>query len=204
MSTVALPSLAPAGFAHSLEKDLSRRTRGSLQDVFDRGSEARTAERMVFVTRAHWIRLVPQSLLCALLACAGGFIAVLGVLVFPVLSVGAAAYVLGAAVLLFTYHKFFHMALSERLRSILVTNKRVIYLYPQLFFAENEYEIPLRRITDVSVQKVGLMRNLLDFGTLCFEAPGAQGAVRRCIPYVPHPELVAERIAALLPPTVFL
>jgi hypothetical protein len=162
-------------------------------------------EQLVFAATAHWVRYVPQSFICGLLAFTGCILASLSWVILRFSPVGAAiAYGIGTAILLFTYHKFFHMILSERMRSIVVTNKRVIYMYPQLFFAENEYEIPLRRITDVSVQKVGLICSLLDYGTLCFEAPGSDTAVRRCIPYVQHPEYVAQRIAALLPPATIV
>ena len=90
------------------------------------------------------------------------------------------------------------------MRSIIVTNKRVIYFNDNLFFAENEHEVPLRRITDVTVQKIGIMRNILNFGTLCFDAsPTGEPTMRRSIPNVPKPERIAEAIASLLPPTVW-
>lgn len=200
MIAVHPPATAlPVGLPGREKQAIARRTHKRLSDAL--GHEDIPAERLAFAATAHWARYLPQSFICVLLAFAGSLIAILGAIVissFP--AVAAVAYVLGTAILLFAYHKLFHMILSERLRSIVITNKRVVYLYSQLFFAENEYEIPLRRITDVSVQKVGIVRNLLDYGTLCFEAPGGEGAIRRCIPYVPRPEFVAERIAALLPP----
>jgi hypothetical protein len=106
----------------------------------------------------------------------------------------------GAALVLLAYHKFFHMYFSERMRTIIVTNKRVIYLFTRLYMMTHEHEIPLRRITDVSVQRIGFITYLLNYGSICFEAPiGQEESLRRCIPYVPHPDHVSEIIAGLLP-----
>jgi hypothetical protein len=161
-------------------------------------------EHIALALRAHWARYVIPCLVCAILLLAGLLlIAAAGLLTaFPLMAV--ALYLVGVALVLVGYHKFFHMFLGERMRTIIVTNKRVIYLYIQLYRTAYEHEIPLRRITDMSVHRTGIITYLLNFGSICFDAPNTTDdtTIRRCIPFVPKPDQVSEAIASLLPAAI--
>lgn len=159
------------------------------------------AEKLHHATYCHWIRYVQPAAVCIILGAIGVVFAVLASMAVPeALLLAQFLYGVGTLLLLFAYHKFFHTFLSEKLRCILLTNKRVIYFDNHLFLAENEHEIPLRRITDVSIEKIGLMSNLLNYGTLCFDAsPTGDTILRRSIRRVPKPHRLTALIGQLLP-----
>ncbi len=160
-------------------------------------------EHVVLVTRAHWARYVASGCVCLLLLLVGVLFIVLAASIELMALAAGILYLLGATLVLLAYHKFFHMFFSERMRTIIVTSKRVIYLHLRLYLAAHEHEIPLRRIHDVSVRRVGLITYLLNFGSICFEAPvNREESLERCLPYVPHPDRVGETIAGLLPAAI--
>lgn len=157
-------------------------------------------EQVVLITRTHWIRYVAPGIVCIVLLCIGtAFIALSGIILLIPMA-AATLYVIGAALVLLSWHKFFHMFFSERMRIIIVTSKRVIYLHMRLYLSSHEHEIPLRRIHDVSVRRIGFITYLLNYGSVCFEAPVShEESMERCLPYIPHPDTVGETIAGLLP-----
>ncbi|GEM_PF-1361333 len=157
-------------------------------------------EHVLLVTNAHWVRYVPSTIISMFLLLMGIFFLSLTSTIVLLPGAATTIYILGAALILLAYHKFFHMYFSERMRTIIITDKRVIYLHTRLYMAAHEHEIPLRRIHDVSVERIGFITYLLNCGFICFEAPiGPEESVKRCIPFVPHPDRVGELIVGLLP-----
>lgn len=155
-------------------------------------------ERLVYAVSTHWMKYLPQALFCHFLLIIG-----IGILLVsywtvsfsPILSMGLA--VMGGFIFLIAHHKWFHKLMSEEFIDIVLTTERIIYFDDFLFFEDNEHEIPLHRVAGIEVLQEGLLSNLLDYGSLWIDTGGGVIDFKRCIPYVPRPEVLNDEILSL-------
>lgn len=155
-------------------------------------------ERLVSAITTHWVKYVPQAILCHFLAAVGIFLLVSSYyfLSFSALFATGMA-VIGGIMFLLAHHKWFHKVLSEEFIDIILTSERIIYFDDFLFLSDNEHEIPLHRVAGVEVKQEGLLQNLLHYGTLWIDTGGGIIDLKRSIANVPHPEELSEKIAKL-------
>jgi hypothetical protein len=152
-------------------------------------------ENLVATYSTHWMKEVHITLICLLLF-ALGWAAIgmaFGVRGFSI-SFANASFLLGTVLLLVSYHRFFHMFLSNQLYDILVTDQRVVYYDDSILGYDDEHEIFLEKVAKVHVQHDGALQKLFGYGTLWFEAPEGFIALKRSIPFVPHPQEVKSTI----------
>lgn len=156
-------------------------------------------ERLVDAMPTHWVKYVPQAILCHFLAIIGIALLIgsfLARTLSAFLAIGLA--LIGGTLFLFAHHKWFHKVMSEELIDIILTTERVIYFKDLLFFSDNEHEIPLHRVAGVEVKQEGFFQNILDYGTLWIDTGGGAIDLRRTIPNVPRPEQLSEKITRLV------
>ena len=98
------------------------------------------------------------------------------------------AFIPAVLLMLVAHHWFFVMVLSEVADCIIVTDKRLIQLKIRLLQHDAMVEVSFEKMKMVEASKVGLLQNILNYGTLHFE--GAKAAIK----LVPHPNSVARDI----------
>ena len=156
-------------------------------------------ERLIVSLRSHWMIFLPLILtviplgLCIGLMWLGFF--------FGLSTTGGMASV-GAAMLLstLTLHWFFHWLLSVRLNMILITNRRILFLFGTLWLDDELHEIILQRVEAVEVRKRGLLQNIFDYGDLWFDTGGSNIAESQTIPFFPHPYHWAKELSRIAAP----
>ena len=145
-------------------------------------------ERLIRITRQHWVRYVFSVFVYLLLAS-------ISLLLFVLAGLSAHHYVwlsqttFAAALTLFlvTHHWFFLMLVREASSYVVLTNRRVVWIRDSLFLTEDMAEFAFERMTTVEAHKQGILQTVLRYGTLRFEG-------RASIPLVPHPNSVAKDI----------
>jgi hypothetical protein len=156
-------------------------------------------DRLVFCTSTHWMKYLPKTLHSVILFLAGTVLLIIGYAVVRVsIVIAFFAIFVGIVLVLLAHHRFFHLLLSEAMQDIVITTKRILYFDDCLFFCDDEHEIPLWKVAAVEVKQHGLFQNVLDYGVLWFDTGGGAVDIKRSIPYVPHPDRVAETITGLL------
>lgn len=146
----------------------------------------------------HWVKYVPQAVSCHLLALIGCALMGLSIMIRDAsMSIAWIVALLGLTLFLFAHHRWFHKLLSEHMVDMILTSERVIYFDDVLFFSDNEHEIPLHRVAGVEVKQEGLLRNILDYGTIWIDTGGSSVDLKRSMPNVHRPEEFAQKIARL-------
>lgn len=146
-------------------------------------------ERLVAVAHGHWIRFVGPCLLASALLGISALLYVLaGISAHHYMWLSHVTLLAGMLIFTFTVHWFFMFLLGNALDCILITNKRLLWMQYSPLFREDILEISFEKMKTVDVRKVGLLQNLLRYGTLYFETKLAS------VPYVAHPNNVAKII----------
>jgi hypothetical protein len=148
-------------------------------------------EHAVFRVRDHEVKYLP-----ALLLIAASWV-LFGLCTWASLSlrawnhdVAVVALILGHAFLLLFHHGAFYRLLSQSTARTLITTHRVLGTEQQLWLSERVTDVPLWKIRSLEVVKRGVLRQLLDFGTIRLndgELPSLQNVAR--------PHIVHSRIA---------
>ena len=149
---------------------------------------ASSGERLVRIIDEHWIRYVPPIFL-------GLLFGSIGLLLFYLAGLSAhhnmwlSHVTLFSALVLVTVanHWFFYVLLSEAVGFIVITDRRIIFIYTRLLVRESMQEISFDKMKRVQASKRGLIQNLFRYGSLHFEG-GAD------IELVPHPNRVVRDI----------
>ncbi len=146
-------------------------------------------ERLVDITYEHWVRFVGPILLGAALLGISALLYVLaGITAHHSMWLSHMALVAGMLLFTFTLHWFFMVLLGDALDCILITNKRLLRLQYIPLFHEDILEISFEKMKTVEARKIGVLQNILRYGTLYFETRLAS------VPYVSHPNAVARTI----------
>lgn len=160
-------------------------------------NEHNQIERLLVCTSTHWMKYVYNAL-------KNHFLALMGISLLFSASIAALqavsiiTFFTGSLLIIYSHHNFFHKLMSESMLDIFVTSERIIYFDDNLFFSNNEHEIPLHRIAGIEAIQEGLLQNILNFGTLWIDTGGSTVDLKRSIPYVPHPEELSEKIAKVV------
>lgn len=147
-----------------------------------------SGERLVRVIDEHWIRYVAPAFFALLFT----FISMLlfylaGVSAHHNMWLSHATFFAGLVLLTVANHWFFYILLSEAVGFIVITDRRIIFIYTRLLVRESMQEISFDKMKRVKANKRGLMQNLFRYGSLHFEG-GAD------IEMVPHPNRVVRDI----------
>lgn len=146
-------------------------------------------ERLIDITYEHWVRFVgPIVLGAALLGISALLYALASITVHHSMWLSHVSLIAGMLLFTFTLHWFFMVLLGDALDCILITNKRLLRLQFRPLFHEDILEISFEKMKTVEVRKIGLLQNVLRYGTLYFETKLAS------VPYVSHPNAVARTI----------
>ncbi len=145
-------------------------------------------EQLVSVSDEHWMIYVVPVFICILLfAAAVLFLTLAGITVTHSEWLWQTTFVFGTGFLLISLHGFFLILLGESVSQIVITNKRVVRFHNIIMFRDEMLEVSYEKMKTVEARKLGLLRNLLNYGTLHFE----NNAV---IDYVSHPNRAARDI----------
>lgn len=140
------------------------------------------------ITDEHWMIYVAPVSICALLfGAAMLFLVLSGATVTHSEWLWQTTFVFGTGFLLLSFHGFFLILLGESVSQIVITNKRVVRFHNIIMFRDEMLEVSYEKMKTVEARKLGILRNLLNYGTLHFE----NNAV---IDYVPHPNRAARDI----------
>ena len=101
-------------------------------------------------------------------------------------AAAVAALVTGHAVLLLFHHGAFYRLLSQSTARTLVTTHRVLRTEQQLWLSERVMDVPLWKIRSLEVEKSGILRQLLDFGTIRLNGGELPSLVRDARPHTVH------------------
>ena len=144
-------------------------------------------ERSVFRVRDHEVKYVPAFLLILAswvlyVLCAWASLSL------RTWNHGAAvaALVTGHAVLLLFHHGAFYRLLSQSTARTLVTTHRVLRTEQRLWLSEHVTDVPLWKIRSLEVEKRGILRQLLDFGTIRMNGDELPSLVRVARPHTVH------------------
>lgn len=144
-------------------------------------------ERAVFRVRDHEVKYMPALLLIV------ASWALYGLCAWASLSLRAwnhgaavATLVTGHAVLLLFHHGAFYRLLSQSTARTLVTTHRVLGTEQQLWLSERVTDVPLWKIRSLEVVKRGILRQLLDFGTIRLNDGELPSLVRVARPHTVH------------------
>ena len=145
-------------------------------------------ERLLRSTHRHWMKYAPAVgayVMLFSLYLAALFIAA------SLASSGAARVLLPAALIFITViqHWFFHFILSENASTVILTNKRILWLNSRLWIDDRVEEAILVKLKMVQIHRAGILQRLLDYGDLRFDIAGGQ-----TIPFLPAPKTWAEQI----------
>lgn len=152
------------------------------------------SEEVICFCRKHWIVLVHHSV---------GFI-VLNTILFSVLfyikgnsltisNPGYKIFILAAfAVALYFFHRFFIELLNYYLTIVIITNYRVIDLKKTIILQDYKDVIDLHEIQDIQKIQNGILKNILDYGTIKIALAGVPDT--RILPYIPKPDRYFRRI----------
>lgn len=144
-------------------------------------------------TRHHWMKRAPAFCIYILLMVAG-----LSAFWFlsPAsdgVSLSFLLPLLGGIVIV--QHWFFYIMLGESSTELILTNKRVLYLYHRLWIADEMDELAIMNIKLVKVHKNGLIRQIFDYGELSCLFDIDAG---KTFPYVPSPGTWAVEIEKMI------
>lgn len=153
-------------------------------------------ERLIAQSHHHWMKFTPSI-------CVYVFLMILSIITLvyvpslrqsaPELSTIVFWCVLLAMVIV--QHWFFHAMLSENTTTIILTNKRILYLENSLWVDDAMDELVLKRIQMVKVHKQGVIRHMLNYGELsCFFDVDAGKTFR----FMPGPQTWARQIENLM------
>ena len=149
-------------------------------------------ERLLTLTDEHWMIYVVPVLICLLLLGASMlFYYIAGVTVFHSDWLWQTSFVFASAFLLLSLHGLFLILLGESVSQIVITSKRVVRFHDVIMFREEMLEVSFEKMKTVEARKKGIVRTLLNYGTLHFEN-------NAMIDYVPHPNRVARDIEQML------
>ena len=139
-------------------------------------------ERLVRMMNEHWMIYVVPVFICFLLFCASVFLFVIaGTAVYHSDWIWLASFIAASVFLLLSLHGFFLILLNESLSQIIITTRRVIRFHDSIPFSENMLEVTFEKMKTVEARKHGILRTLLNYGSLHFEQKSA------VIDFVPHP-----------------
>ncbi len=145
-------------------------------------------ERLVNVVNEHWMIYIVPVFICFLLFAASLlFLAISGAVLSHSAWLWQITFILGSAFLLISLHGFFLVMLGQSVSQIAITNHRVIRFHNIIMFRDEMLEVSYDKMKTVGARKVGVLRNLFNYGTLHFE----NNAV---IDFVPHPNRAARDI----------
>ncbi len=132
--------------------------RGQMQD-----------EKVIEFFRRHWLVLLPD-LLPFLLYMTGliVFVASIGSFRLPSLDepffqLLVALALIGTALLI---HRFFLKMIEYFMRTVIITNFRVVEVKKSLFLHDDKHSIVMKRIQDIQKQQKGLVKSLVGVGEL--------------------------------------
>ena len=146
-------------------------------------------EQLIRIANEHWIKYVmPIFVFLILIAVSLLLFFLAGMSAYHVMWISHIAFIPAVLLMLVAHHWFFVMVLSEVADCIIVTDKRLIQLKIRLLQHDAMVEVSFEKMKMVEASKVGLLQNILNYGTLHFE--GAKAAIK----LVPHPNSVARDI----------
>jgi len=151
-----------------------------------------SSERLISMTNEHWIIYVVPIFICFLLFVSSiVFFVIAGSLFTHSEILWLSSFALASAFLLFSLHGFFLILLGESVSQIVITSTRVIRFHDVIMFREEMLEVSYEKMKTVEARKKGIIRSLLNYGSLRFEN-------NVVIDYVPHPNGVARDIEHVL------
>ncbi len=156
-------------------------------------------ERLIVALHSHWMIFAPLVLTVIPLGLSGT-LALLGWSYGLSSAAGTACFSIAMLLSTGTVHWFFHWFLSVRMNRILITNRRILFLFGSLWFNDEMHEIILLRIEAVEVRKRGLLQNIFDYGNLWFDTGGSDMKESPVIPFFPHPYHWAKELSHLCAP----
>lgn len=153
-------------------------------------------EEVLAFTRKHWVLILPHLLSTFLI-----FVSVIlsGILIdFKQLdaTLGAIPYrvVVLCAVAVITYlmHLSFIKILDYYLRTVIITNMRIIELNKTIFFTDKKDTIDLSEIQDLTMARDGVLQTLLDYGEL--DIVLSSSSQSKMLRYIPNPNYYFRKI----------
>lgn len=152
-------------------------------------------EIVLSFTRRHWITLIPSFILfCITLAAASAhfFIAKSSVSIVLSSVLYRSIMLLLIAVYTISFHRFFIRIFNFYLKTVIITNFRIVALDETLYFDHNRDSIDLREIQDIVVTRHGIVKTLLNYGELTITLASV-GATKTLF-CVPNPEYYFRKI----------
>ncbi len=152
-------------------------------------SSSEKNERLIRVVNEHWMAyVVPVSICFLMFTFSIGLFLLAGSSVYHSEWIWHFSFVTGSLLLLSSLHGLFLIFLNESVSQILVTNRRVIRFHSAIPFSDSMLEVTFEKMKTVESKKRGILRSLLNFGSLHFERE------QTVIDYVPHPNTVVRDI----------
>jgi hypothetical protein len=142
--------------------------------------------------RKHWIKILPSlfiiPVLFALLATGATLMTIVRI------ENTAAAVFLACAFALVNYlmHRQFFIIFNYYLRTVVITNHRIITVDKSIYFRDSVDSIDLSRIQDVHKKQNGIVENILDYGSLEIVLSGSHSVVT--IDCIPKPDMCFKKI----------
>ncbi len=147
-------------------------------------------ETIVCFTRKHSVQVIPYIFAALIVSVVTLFLPFIIDQKSLIAALGQGGFfVLGSMVIFaFTYatHFLFTKIFNYYLRIFLVTNQRIIDLHKTLFITDQRLTVMLSEIQDVSMDKIGIMQTIFNYGTLNIVVSGT--AQTKSIHRIPNPD----------------
>ena len=145
-------------------------------------------ERVIAVVPEHWVRYVRLVSVIVLVGLGDLALFLLaGVFAIHNAALSNGLFMAAVLLLLLLHHWSFAALGSETVRSIIITNRRVVHYGVRLLFYEELKEIAFEKMKSVDAVMKGFWQNLLRYGSLEFEE-------KTVVHDVPHPTRVVRII----------